>query len=140
MLSGDVTTLSDARAGAILDFVGSMASAHARGDIGAHISSFATDVVWVTSHGVICRGREALAAHLHHIAADGPPPGSVRYSVEFIQDLAPDTQLVVVAQLYLPTGRQPQNGPVPASHIHSYVLAGIDDELRITAGQSTIRS
>jgi uncharacterized protein (TIGR02246 family) len=122
-------------------FFAAFAAAHAREDVETYLNCFAEEAVWVTSRGVCYRGRDALGQYLRRVIPGGLGAGDVRYVVESVHPLGPATRLVVVEQTYLDGAGDLRDDR--ACHAHTYVVTGgigeVDD-LRIAAGQNTVRA
>jgi len=111
--------------------------AHRAEDVDAYLSFFDEDAVWVTSRGVCYRGRPDLGDYLHRAIPGGLGDGTVRYVVESIHSIGPNSALVVVDQTY--TNRDGEPRDEHARHTHTYVVSLRDHYSRILAGQNTVR-
>lgn len=111
-----------------------LAGAHLREDVETYVSLFAAGATWITSRGVLFKGRDDLRDYLGRVMPGGLAGGSVSYRLaETIA--AGDAVVVVIDQEYRDAG-----GELKADggrHRHTYVVTATEDGWEIVAGQNT---
>jgi uncharacterized protein (TIGR02246 family) len=101
-------------------------------DVEGFLALFGPQATWVTGGGMRLVGRDAIAEFTRQVLPGAFAEGSVSYTVDLVETIAPDVVLTGVRQQYVDADHKPTGAGSP-----SYVWRRNGAEWLIVVGQNT---
>ncbi|MGH3317501.1 MAG: SgcJ/EcaC family oxidoreductase [Nocardioidaceae bacterium] len=101
-------------------------------DVEGFLALFDPQATWVTGGGMRLVGHEAIAAFTRQVLPGAFAEGSVGYTVDLVETIAPDVVLTGVRQQYVDSDHKPTGAGSP-----SYVWRRTGGDWLIVVGQNT---
>jgi uncharacterized protein (TIGR02246 family) len=102
-------------------------------DVEGFLALFDLQATWVTAGGQRLVGRDAIAEFTRQVLPGAFAEGSVSYTVEVVETLAPDVVVTGVRQQYFDSDHKPTNAGSP-----TYVWRRTSGQWLIVVGQNTM--
>jgi uncharacterized protein (TIGR02246 family) len=101
-------------------------------DVEGFLALFDPQATWVTGGGMRLVSREAIAEFTRQVLPGAFAEGSVSYTVDLVETIAPDVVLTGVRQQYIDSDHKPTGAGSP-----SYVWRRTGEDWLIVVGQNT---